>query len=73
MLSLSLIDAGILLVPFKSPGVRDVGDAYAHLGFLSAYNSVAYNVITVIEKQLEVHPGYTIVSTGDGALVGSIQ
>ena len=57
-------DAGILLVPFVSPGVNDVGDAYVHMGFLTAYNAVAYNILYMIEKQLELYPGYSIVSTG---------
>jgi len=54
-----------MLVPFQSPGVDiDVGDAYVHFGFLTAYNSVASNIISVVKKQLEIHPGYSIVSTG---------
>jgi len=68
-------DAGIMLVPFKSPGVSDVGDAYVHLGFLTAYNSVAYNIISVIETELKIHPDYTIVATGHslGAAIASIS
>jgi hypothetical protein len=54
-----------MLVPFKSPGVSDVGDAHVHLGFLTAYNSVAYNVISVVETELKIHPDYSIVSTGE--------
>ncbi|KIM78843.1 hypothetical protein PILCRDRAFT_74960 [Piloderma croceum F 1598] len=67
-------DAAIMLTPFQSPGVDDVGDAYVHLGFLTAYNSVASNVISVVKKQLEIHPGYSIVSTGHslGASIASI-
>lgn len=67
-------DAAIMLVPFKSPGVSDVEDAYAHMGFLTAYNAVASNVISVVETQLEMHPGYSIVSTGHslGAAIASI-
>jgi hypothetical protein len=53
-----------MLVPFESPGVSDVGDAYVHMGFLTAYNAVASNVISVVERELEIHPGYSIVSTG---------
>jgi len=68
-------DAGILLVPFVSPGVNDVGDAYVHMGFLTAYNAVAYNILYMIEKQLELYPGYYIVSTGHslGAAIASIS
>jgi hypothetical protein len=69
MLSLNSIsynlDAAIMLVPFESPGVSDVGDAYVHLGFLTAYNSVASTVISAVKAQLEIHPCYTIVSTGN--------
>lgn len=54
----------IMLVPFKTPGVNDTGHAYAHIGFLTAYNAVASNVISVIGTQLKAHPGYSIVSTG---------
>jgi len=68
-------DAEIMLVPFESPGVNDPGGAYVHMGFLAAYNSVADNVLSVVEKQLEIHPGYSIVSTGHslGAAIASIS
>ena len=58
-----------MLVPFQSPGVDDVGDACVHIGFLTAYNSVASKVISVVKKQLEIHPGYSIVSTGNFLVV----
>jgi len=45
------------------------------MGFLAAYNAVASNVISVVERELEIHPGYSIVSTGHslGAAIASIS
>ena len=44
--------------------MTNVEGAYAHAGFLTAYNSVAPHVISVVKSQLAAHPDYTIVSTG---------
>lgn len=52
------------MVPLVSSGLTNVGDAYAHTGFLDAYNSVASNVISTVKSQLAAHPGYTVISTG---------
>ncbi len=38
--------------------------ATAHEGFLTAYNSVADDVIEMVQSQLRSHPRYSLVSTG---------
>ncbi|KAF5351321.1 hypothetical protein D9758_008016 [Tetrapyrgos nigripes] len=68
-----LIDAEIALIPFVSPGVRPPAGSLAHTGFLTAWNSVAAQVLTIVRAQLAAHPGYSLVSTGHslgGALSG---
>ncbi|TDL19369.1 alpha/beta-hydrolase [Rickenella mellea] len=57
-------DAEIILIPFSSPGVSASKSVLAHTGFLTAYNSVASNIISTVKAQLAAHPGYTLVSTG---------
>ncbi|TDL21692.1 alpha/beta-hydrolase [Rickenella mellea] len=57
-------DAEIILIPFTSPGVSASKGVLAHTGFLTAYNSVASNIISTVKAQLGAHPGYTLVSTG---------
>ncbi|KAF5351383.1 hypothetical protein D9758_008018 [Tetrapyrgos nigripes] len=59
-----LIDFEILLVPFVSPGVTPPAGSLAHIGFLTAWNSVAAQVLTIVRTQLAAHPGYSLVSTG---------
>jgi hypothetical protein len=66
-----ITDFAISLIPLHSPGVTNVEGAYAHAGFLTAYNSVAPHVISVVKSQLAAHPDYTIVSTGH-SLGGSL-
>jgi len=75
-----LTDGNLLLIPFTSPGVtlNSTDLAEAHAGFLIAYNSVSRSVVSTVRAQLEVHPDYSIVSTGHslgGALasIGSVS
>lgn len=60
------VDAQVMLAPYESPGVSGVPNATAvHLGFLNSYNSVASLVISIVRTQLELHPDYNVVCTGD--------
>ncbi|KAF5387859.1 hypothetical protein D9615_000166 [Tricholomella constricta] len=58
------LDANVLLVPFISPGVSAPSGTLVHFGFLTAWNSVASDVIATVQSQLASHAGYTIVTTG---------
>ncbi|KAJ3511371.1 hypothetical protein NLJ89_g4136 [Agrocybe chaxingu] len=66
-----LLDCHIALVPFISPGVKVPSGARVHAGFLLAWDSIALEVITVVKKQLSVHEGYAVVTTGH-SLGGSL-
>ncbi|KAJ3570017.1 hypothetical protein NP233_g4674 [Leucocoprinus birnbaumii] len=59
-----ITDILILLAPLQSPGLGDVGEARVHTGFLASYNSIASDVLRIVEKQLEAHPSYSVVVTG---------
>jgi len=59
-----IIDLGIPLVPFISYGVAAPPGTLVHLGFLTAWNSVAEGVISSVTAQLAAYPGYSIVTTG---------
>lgn len=58
------IDSETSLEPYVSPGVVPPPGAMTHTGFLTAWNSVAPGVISVVREQLLEHPGYAIVTTG---------
>jgi surfactin synthase thioesterase subunit len=58
------LDLQFNLLPLQSPELKDVGDAYVHAGFLEAYNSVALEVLHVIQTQLTLRPSYNIIVTG---------
>jgi len=64
-------DLAIIQVPLTSTGIKNIGDAYVHSGFLNAYNSVSSAVISTVRGQLASHPGYTVISTGH-SLGGSL-
>ncbi|KDQ61472.1 hypothetical protein JAAARDRAFT_150196 [Jaapia argillacea MUCL 33604] len=57
-------DAEILLVNLYAPGLTPPAGAQVHYGFITAWNAVASNVISIVEEQLQSHPGYSIVTTG---------
>jgi len=59
-----ITDFSISLVPLESPGMSGVGHARVHVGFLTAYNSVASHVISAMRSQLAAHPDYSVVVTG---------
>jgi len=69
-----LIDEEILLTPFLSLGVNAPVGSLAHTGFLTAWNSVASQVISTVETQLSAHPGYSLVTSGHslGAALSSL-
>ena len=52
------------MVPLKSTGITNVGDAHVHTGFQFAYNVVADDVISTVRNQYNSRSGYTIVVTG---------
>ncbi|GJJ14213.1 hypothetical protein Clacol_008475 [Clathrus columnatus] len=59
-----IVDINIEMIPFDSPGVIAPG-ASVHAGFLTAYNSIASQVITSVQKQLSgAAAGYSLVTTG---------
>jgi len=68
-----LTDSEITLIPLVSPGVSG-GGAHAHEGFLTAWNSVASQVISTVKSQVAANPTYQIVTTGHslGAALSSL-
>ncbi|KAG2016286.1 lipase [Coprinopsis cinerea AmutBmut pab1-1] len=60
----ALVDLAIIMVPLKSTGITNVGDAHVHTGFQFAYNVVADDVISTVRNQYNSRSGYTIVVTG---------
>ena len=64
-----------MLAPYESPGVSGAPNTTAvHLGFLNSYNSVASLVISIVRTQLELHPDYNLVCTGDfSSLLGILH
>ncbi|OCB91952.1 alpha/beta-hydrolase [Sanghuangporus baumii] len=69
-----LTDFSIALVPFSSPGVTNTNNAEAHFGFLSAFNSVASDMLSAVSSELQAHPDYELISTGHslGAALASL-
>lgn len=67
-------DLQVLQVPFNSQGVSNASDARAHQGFLSAYNSVASDVIATVSSELDANPDYSLITTGHslGGAIASI-
>ncbi|KAK1227694.1 hypothetical protein PQX77_009282, partial [Marasmius sp. AFHP31] len=60
-----LTDASLLLVPFVSPGVKQAPfGSLAHAGFLTAWNSVADQIISTVRTELAAHPDYNLVTSG---------
>ena len=57
-------DFSIVLVPLSSPGVTNTNKARAHFGFLTAFNSVASDMLSAISSELQAHPDYELISTG---------
>lgn len=66
-----LTDVDILLVPFEVSGTSPPAGTLAHSGFLTAWNSVASTVLSVVQEQLDAHPGYALVTSGH-SLGGSL-
>ncbi|KAF8590402.1 alpha/beta-hydrolase [Ramaria rubella] len=59
-----IIDANIELIPFISPGVNAPG-ATVHGGFLTAYNSIASQVVAAVNAQLAgPAAGYSLRTAG---------
>ncbi|KAL5494551.1 hypothetical protein ACEPAI_12 [Sanghuangporus weigelae] len=69
-----LTDFSIARVPFSSPGVTNTNNAKAHFGFLSAFNSVASDMLSAVSSELQAHPDYELISTGHslGAALASL-
>jgi len=60
-----ILDAQILLVPVLAPGIKAPAGAKVHAGFLTAWDSVALQLLTILRTQLRLHPSITsIVTTG---------
>ncbi|KAH6906313.1 lipase [Coprinopsis sp. MPI-PUGE-AT-0042] len=68
------IDLAILPAPLVTPGVTDAEGAFAHIGFQTAYNVVADEVVSTVKGQASTRPDYKIVVTGHslGGAVASI-
>ncbi|TEB31533.1 alpha/beta-hydrolase [Coprinellus micaceus] len=66
-----VLDTQILLVPLVAPGAKTASGVRVHSGFLTAWDSVVLQVLTVVEVQKKLHPDYSIVTTGH-SLGGSI-
>ncbi|KAJ8079636.1 hypothetical protein PM082_011223 [Marasmius tenuissimus] len=59
-----LTDASIVLVPFVSPGIVRPPLELVHVGFLTAWNSIAKQVISAIQTELAAYPDYNLVTSG---------
>ncbi|KAG9224978.1 hypothetical protein CCMSSC00406_0001871 [Pleurotus cornucopiae] len=60
-----LMDGQLVLVPFISPGIKTTpDDIRVHSGFLTCWNSVAYEVIEIIKHELGSYPDFSITVTG---------
>ncbi|KAF4597213.1 hypothetical protein EYR40_007665 [Pleurotus pulmonarius] len=60
-----LMDGSLVLVPFISPGIKTTpDDIRVHSGFLTCWNSIAYEVIEIIKHELESYPEFSIMVTG---------
>ncbi|KAJ6598584.1 alpha/beta-hydrolase [Mycena sp. CBHHK59/15] len=66
-----ITDAFVLLKSYQSPGVTPPSGVEVHSGFIRSYNSVATQVIALVQDQLTQFPNYTVVSTGH-SLGGSL-
>lgn len=58
------LDLKLRLVPLQSPGLKNVGDARVHAGFLQAYNAVALEILQLVGSQLRLYPSYNVVVAG---------
>ncbi|KAF8872586.1 Alpha/Beta hydrolase protein [Infundibulicybe gibba] len=65
------MDTQILLIPFISPGVKAPSGTRVHSGFLTAWNSIALQVIAIVSVELAAHPDHSLVTTGH-SLGGSL-
>ena len=52
------------MVSFESQGVTNTNNSKVHSGFLSAFNSVASDVLAAVSSELTAYPNYTLISTG---------
>ncbi|TFK53449.1 alpha/beta-hydrolase [Heliocybe sulcata] len=70
----ALTDSEDDLIPYTSPGVSPPAGSTVHMGFLTAWNSVAPGVISAVRSQLASYPGYAIVTSGHslGAALSSL-
>ncbi|KAF9496685.1 alpha/beta-hydrolase [Pleurotus eryngii] len=60
-----LMDGQLVLIPFISPGIKTTpDDIRVHSGFLTCWNSIAYEVIEIIKHELGLYPGFSITVTG---------
>jgi hypothetical protein len=60
-----LLDIQVQLVPFLSPGVSAPHGVRVHAGFLTAWNSVSVQVLTILTEQLALHKDIEkIITTG---------
>ncbi|KAH6917626.1 lipase [Coprinopsis sp. MPI-PUGE-AT-0042] len=69
-----VLDVLFVMLPLVSPGLKNVGGAWAHTGFQVAYNAVAKDVIATVKNEIAAHPGYKLTVTGHslGGAVASI-
>ncbi|KAL0948424.1 hypothetical protein HGRIS_011003 [Hohenbuehelia grisea] len=70
----AFVDILIVPVPLLSPGVHPPLGSLVHVGFLTAYNSVASDVISTVRNQLQLYPDYNLVASGHslGGAIASI-
>ncbi|KAH6909359.1 Alpha/Beta hydrolase protein [Coprinopsis sp. MPI-PUGE-AT-0042] len=67
-----LLDASILLVPLLAPGITAPSGVRVHTGILTAWDSVAIQVLTLLRAQLALHRDITSIVTTGHSLGGSI-
>ncbi|KAG2017474.1 lipase [Coprinopsis cinerea AmutBmut pab1-1] len=67
-----ILDANIILVPALAPGIKAPSGARVHAGFLTAWNSVALQVLTIVQTQLKRHPEIEGVVTTGHSLGGAV-
>jgi predicted lipase len=59
----AITDISIILVPLIT-GNKTIPGANAHVGFLTAWNSVSSQVLSTVKAQLAAHPDYSLVTSG---------
>jgi len=64
-------DASVILTPLQGIGLptrtsqESAEQPRVHTGFLLAYQSIARTMLHILDKQIESHPTYSVIATGE--------